>query len=64
MEMVTGSFGSEVRCGALCPALPAPFHLPLQAVTAAASPAQTHSKTPCPPGLPGPITPLPLLCWP
>lgn len=31
MEMLAGSFGSEVRCGgALCPALPVPFHVPLQ----------------------------------
>lgn len=48
MEMVAGSFGSEVRCGALCPALPAPFHLPLQAAIAAASPAWTLHPS-CPP---------------
>ena len=55
MEMVAGSFGSEVRCGALCPALPAPFHLPLQAATTTTSPARTHparSGTLSPLGLP------------
>lgn len=64
MEMVAGSFGSEVRCRALCPALPAPFHLPLQAAIAAASPARTrpaHSRTPARRARPDP-SPLSLSC--
>lgn len=53
MEMVAGSFGSEVRFGPFVLTHPHPFIFPAWTLPS------LDSR-----GFPEPATPLPLLCWP